>query len=301
MSQASTSTAPERSSAPGAVDVDELAAERALERTLTAEGALLLPAKRFEVQPFFGYTRRESDAPTLVAVESGVLARTLDVKRDEFDFGIRGRYGLPYDMQLEFDLPYRAVDQTTVRPVGLTGFDKSSDSASSVGDISVGIAKTLMRERGWLPDLVGRLTWDTDTGDSFDNGISLGGIGFNEVRASLSALKRQDPLAFTATLSYETAFEKDGLEPGDEFGISLGASLAASPETALSVALAQSFAQEFKVDGRNVSGSNQVSSVLLLGASSVLARNALLFLTVGIGLTDDAPDYAVNLSLPIRF
>src|SRR5438876_9476866 len=45
--------------APGQFEVDEQAAERALERTLTATGALLVPECYAEVEPAFGYTRRE--------------------------------------------------------------------------------------------------------------------------------------------------------------------------------------------------------------------------------------------------
>ncbi len=65
--QTAVPSAQERSTGPGAVDVDELAAERALERTLTAEGALLLPAKTFELQPFFSYARRTTDSPVILA------------------------------------------------------------------------------------------------------------------------------------------------------------------------------------------------------------------------------------------
>ena len=41
--------------------------------------------------------------------------------------------------------------------------------------------------------------------------------------------------------------------------------------------------------------------MLLLGASSVINRQTLLLVTGAIGLTDDAPDYGISISLPIRF
>lgn len=285
---------------PGAFDVDALAAERALERTLTAEGALLLPAKSFEIEPYFTYKRSVSDSPTLAQEGNAILARSFEVRRNEFDIGLRGRFGLPYDAQIELDIPYRSVDQSVLIPTGLSAFDEQSRTGSSLGDVKVGVAKTLLRESDWRPDLVGRLTWDTDTGDTIDNDVALG-IGFNEARVSLTALKRQDPIAFTASLAYSTAFEKNGVEPGDEVSLLLGASLAASPGTSLSVALAQTFSSETRIDGQKVTGSDQVSSSLLIGASSILGRQTLFSLTGAVGLTDDAPDYGVNLSLPIRF
>jgi hypothetical protein len=50
--------------APGQFEVDEEAAERALERTLVVTGALLLPFGKAEIQPRFAYIRSEEDAPT---------------------------------------------------------------------------------------------------------------------------------------------------------------------------------------------------------------------------------------------
>jgi hypothetical protein len=67
------------------------------------------------------------------------------------------------------------------------------------------------------------------------------------------------------------------------------------------VVLNQSFIDEFKVDGQKIDGSDQVQSILSFGASAILGRNVLLDGAVGVGLTDDSPDYTVSISLPIRF
>lgn len=296
-----TTKQPGRSSAPapGTVTVDELAAERALERTLTSEGVLLLPSGQFEIEPFAAYARRVITTPTLVVSNTVIAARSLEVRRNEYDLGVRVRRGLPFESQLELDLPYRSVDQEVVRPRGLEQLTSDSESGSSVGDFKIGLAKTLFREEGVLPDLVARVTWDTSTGSQEDSGVPLG-IGFNELRASLTAVKRQDPLVFTGGLSYEKAFKSGEVKPGDEFGMSIGTSLAVSPETALSLSLVQALSQETEVSGQAIDGSNQQSTLLLIGASSLLPRQTLLSLTVGFGLTDDAPDYTVNMSLPIR-
>ncbi|MDJ0862654.1 MAG: transporter [Gammaproteobacteria bacterium] len=284
--------------APGAVEVDELAAERALERTLTTQGVLLLPAKAFEIEPFFTFNRRDLDEPSLTLDET-VVARGFRTRRNEYDLGLRGKFGLPFDSQAEVSLPYRIVEQDVANP-GDVNFDSSSRTGSSQGDIRLGLAKTLVRERGWRPDLVGRVAWDTATGDQFDDDIALG-IGFHELQLSLTALKRQDPLAFSGTLSYEKAYEKNDINPGDEWGATIGVSLAASPQTALSAALVQRFISSSKVDGRRVSGSDRVSGSLLLGASVLLGRQTLLSVNGNVGLTDDAPDYGFSLALPTRF
>jgi hypothetical protein len=222
------------------------------------------------------------------------------VERHEYSAGLRGAIGLPYESQLEIDIPYDYVKERRTRLFTGAPIDDFNEHGSSIGDVRIGIAKTLMREKGWRPDLLARLTWDMDTGDAINNGVPLGN-GFDEIRLGFTGLKRQDPLAFTATMSYGHTLEKDDLQPGDEFGLTLGVSMASSPSTSLSIALAQSFQQDFKIDNNKVDGSSTDSALLLFGASSVLGRHTLLAVSAGVGLTDDSPDYTLSVSLPIRF
>jgi hypothetical protein len=291
-------TAQQQAPAPGQVEVDEEAVERALEFTLVQEGALLLPLGQAEFTPSFTYTRRTNDFP--VFVDSGQFLGEQDARRNEFEFAAGLLVGLPFDSQLEFELPYNLVDQSNVNSVGGVAFEQSSGTGHGLGDFSVGLAKTVLRERNWLPDVVLRVNWDTGTGEREDNDVALNG-GFQELSGSISLAKRQDPLVFVGGAIYEATFEKDDFDPGDALGFSIGTFLAASPSTSLSVVLNQSFIDEFKVDGQRIDGSDRVESILSLGASAILGRNVLLDGAVGVGLTDDSPDYSVSISLPIRF
>jgi Putative MetA-pathway of phenol degradation len=287
--------------APGQFEVDEEAIERALERTLVQEGVLLLPFGQVEIEPSFTYTRRESDVPTFVAVGGDTFVGEQEVKRNEFEMGAMLRVGLPFDAQIEAGVPYNYVDESVDTTVGGAPRNSNSESGHGLGDVSVGLAKTLLREgAGWWPDVIARVTWDADTGKTRDNGVFLGG-GFNELSGSLSAVKRQDPLAFVGSVSYAKTFENDDFEPGDEVGFSLGTVLAASPETSLSFFFNQTFADDSKFDGDTINGSDQVVGTFSIGAATILGRNTLLSITGEIGLTDDAPDYAIGASLPIRF
>jgi hypothetical protein len=286
---------------PGEVEVVEGEIDRALERTLVQTGALLLPLGQAEVEPYFSYTRRESSAPVLAMMDGAPAGAEVDIRRDEFVNGQVLRFGLPFDSQVEFEFPYRMVKQSTVTKVGFAERDATDHFGHGIGDFSVGLAKTLVRENGnWWPDLIGRITWDADTGKTTSNDVVLGG-GFNELRGSLSAVKRQDPLAFIGGVSYETTFENNNVEPGDALGFSIGTVLAASPGTSLRLALDQTFVDGSKVDGEGINGSDDVIGTATLGASVVLGRGVLLDVAADIGLTDDAPDYAARASLPIRF
>jgi hypothetical protein len=289
-------TAQTEAPAPGQFEIDQEAAERALDFTLVQQGALLLPAGRVEFSPSFAYTRRTGDFPIIV---NGFLSER-EVRRNEFVPAVDLRVGLPFDSQLELGLPYNIVDQSVADEVGGNAQQEDSNTGHAWGDLSVGLAKTVLRQKHWWPDVVVRLDWDTGTGERSDNDVALDG-GFQSLTGSFSLAERQDPLVFVAGASYETVFEDDDIDPGDTLSFSIGTFLAVTPKTSLSLVLNQSFINDLEVDGEGIDGSDRVQSVLSFGASAILARNVLLDGAVGVGLTDDSPDYSVSVALPIRF
>jgi AMIN domain/Putative MetA-pathway of phenol degradation len=284
---------------PSQFEVDEEAAERALERTLVVTGALLLPFGKAEIQPRFAYIRREEDAPIFLEQGRQFIA-SQEVRRNTFTGNLFLRFGLPFDSQLEVGIPYRYVEQEVVTEADFGARAKTEGHGSGFGDIRLGLAKGLLHERNWWPNLIARVTWDTDSGATSDDGVSLGG-GFNELQGSLIMTKYQDPLVFIGGTSYGTTFEKDHINPGDQLSFSVGALLAASPETSLRVVLNQIFVNELQLGDRAISGSDQVIGTLDFGASLIIGRGKFLDLTAGMGLTDEAPDYSVGISLAVRF
>ena len=291
----SQTTATARAKSATQLEVDEDAAERALERTLVQEGALLLAAGIVEVTPSFTYTYNEFEFPSVVG---GALGST-EVERSIFETALDFRLGLPWDSQVELGLPYRWVDQEIRENIGGVPQQANSETGHGLGDFTVGLAKTLVREGDYWPDVVARAEWDTGTGDKVDNGVALGG-GFQSLGGTLSLLKRQDPLAFFGSAGYRTFFESDDVDPGDAISASLGVALAVSPESSLSASVANQFFSETEVGGNKVDGSDFTSSVLNLEASTILGPSTLLSVFTGIGITDDAPDYTIGIAIPIR-
>jgi uncharacterized protein with beta-barrel porin domain len=144
------------------------------------------------------------------------------------------------------------------------------------------------------------LNYNFGNGKESENSVNLGS-GFRQLQAEVIALKRQDPLAFTARASYTKVFEEDSLKPGDAAIFSLGAVLAASPETSLQLSFSQIHRQKQELNGSKLAGSNQTYGIINLGTSSVLSRDMTLVTQFGIGLGDDAPKYSVSIALPILF
>ena len=275
--------------APGQFEVSEEAAERALERTLVATGNLIVPAGFAEIEPLFSYTRREMPAQVLFNVNRNELFPAADL-----------RIGLPWESQIEFFLPYNFQEQQIVNVSAAPATQVSNRWGNAIGDFTVGMAKTFVHESGWIPNLLGRVSWEIPTGPTFANETPLTS-GQNKLAFSLTALKRQDPLVFVATAGYTKAFENDNVNPGDQFNFTAGTFLATSPETTLRGVLQQNFLRNVTVNGTTFPGSNTVQPILNFGASSILGRGALVDLQVGFGLTNSAPKYQVILSSTYRF
>jgi hypothetical protein len=275
--------------APGQFEVSEEAAERALERTLVATGNLIVPAGFAEIEPLFSYTRREMPAQVLFNVNRNELFPAADL-----------RIGLPWESQIEFFLPYNFQEQQIVNVSAAPAAQVSNRWGNAIGDFTVGMAKTFVHESGWIPNLLGRVSWEIPTGPTFANETPLTS-GQNKLAFSLTALKRQDPLVFVATAGYTKAFENNNVNPGDQFNFTTGAFLATSPETTLRGVLQQNFLRNVTVNGTTFPGSNTVQPILNFGASSILGRGVLVDLQVGFGLTNSAPKYQVVLSSTYRF
>lgn len=293
--------APSAQNASGQSSNDEDLAARALDRTLVTTGAVLLPSGLLEVEPEFLYTRSEQSAPGTFTDSAGaVFVSEQRLNQDVVTAAAQLRLGIPYDTQLELYLPYTNAREQRVTTVGLVPTANTSSTVSGIGDVNLAVAKTLLTERAGRPNLVARVSWDTDTGRTDAQGLSTG-TGYNEAQVSLIATKRQDPLVFLGGPYYEKSFEERGVKPGDKVGVSVGAALATSPETSLRVVLNQEFESDSELSGATQPGSSETIGFLTLGASMTFAAGTFLDFTIQDGLTRDAPRLAVGLGLSMRF
>jgi hypothetical protein len=282
--------------------VDEEAAAQAIERAMVQTGSILLPPRTVEVVPFFSYQRDENEVAGLpVLVNGQIVGSSIALESNEFNGGVTVRGGLPWNGQLQLTVPftYAQRDQEQ-RVLGATAVTSSSD-LSGLGDVQVSYTQQIRGNMGGLPSLLGSVTWDSDTGETDEaDGLFLGS-GFQELGVSLTATQRQDPLVFSARVGYQWAFENDDVKPGDQLSFGAGAFLAVNPETSVQFGLSMAYTDDAEINGQTLEGSDQLAASLNLGIATILRRNTLLDATVNVGLTEDAPDFAFALDLPIRF
>ncbi len=284
----------------GSFEIDEEAAVRALEHSLVQSGSLLLGKGKFDFQVGLGFSHTTNNALLFSSIDSNRIVGQTKNTFTSIDMPLRVRAGLPYNTQIDVAIPLRYVSQQFIQTNGRNLPVDNSQHGSGIGDVSITLSKTLSREEGNKPDMIGFLSWDTSSGKRSDNGVSIS-EGFNEFNLGLTLTKSQDPLVFSGSFSAQRSIEKDHIKPGDQYRLSLATFLAASPSTSLKFSFDQIFLAKTKINNKEVIGSKRTIALLNIGISSVVRRNTFLSLSAGAGLTNDSPDYTVNLSLSTRF
>jgi hypothetical protein len=284
----STSPAQPASAAPAADPADahaDTGGERALERALVRESGLLLPPGRWEAEPDFVYSHSEDNAGTY--------------RRNAYGPALTLRAGLPWRSQVAVSVPY-VFERNRI---GTT-----ENRNDGIGDVSLTLSHQLLTEQGARPGVIGSLSYQAATGKNtvFDSVMPTAlGSGFDTLQASVTAVKRVDPLVFFGSYSYTHTYSerKNGLNvsPGNNHGLRFGTLLAASPDTSLRAALNLNFYDETRFDGVTVPNSDDHSALLEIGSSIVLNKSTALDISVGAGLTRDMPKYRVGVALPVRF
>jgi peptidoglycan hydrolase-like protein with peptidoglycan-binding domain len=291
-------------SGAGEHDIDDEAVDRALERTLVEAGGLLLPPRTMEVVPQVAYTYQGRNALQIINVGGLPTVARQDVSRDTLESSVTLRLGLPWESQAEVRVPYFINEEQTVT----AGTVEEKRDSSGLGDVEVALSKQLLHEGTWIPSTLASLRWKTPTGESnFDpssDDISIG-TGFHGLQGTLTAVKTRDPLAFFGNVSYTTNFSDkklgNDIDPGDTISGSFGTILAANPDTSLQLAFKLSFTDEAEINGSKAPGSDLVEGALVVGSSFALSRTTLVNISTEIGVTEDAPDFRISASLPIRF
>jgi hypothetical protein len=289
----------------------------ALQSTLLQKGAALLPPWKMQLIPEIDYSYQRTNALAVVTAGGAAAVAPQDTRSDLVGGSLALRLGLPWQSQAEVSVPY---DYARSR-ITLNGVTTVQDT-KSIGDVQVGLSKSLWKESTWLPGGLGTVTWKTATGHVFNpfgtalqgvSGLPLStnaqrlspGTGFQSLTGALSLNKRQDPLVFFGSLGYTHNFTGQvsgaDLDAGDVIGTSFGAALAASPATSISASLNLGFAGKSKVNGITMPGTDQTIGLFELGAATVLTRNLLINGTIGFGITQGTPDFVLGLALPIQF
>jgi hypothetical protein len=278
---------------------------QALSRGLVERGLLLLAPWSVEASPSLTYTHSQIQGLALVDTPQGISTVDSQRQRDDgAEAAVSVRVGLPWRSQVLISVPFDWKREASALGDGT----EVSHSDTHLGDIQLELSHQFLVENGWRPDIIAAVSWRAPTGrDPYKAPIAAvaSGLGTNQVTGRITALKTVDPLVLFSTVSYSANFpyrESFGrVQAGDSVGLQLGALLAVSPDTSLSFGFAQQFKTVTRVDGAKIPGSDGVGAVAQVGLDQVINSHMLVDVSLGIGVTRDAPDYTLMVSLPIRF
>jgi hypothetical protein len=236
--------------------------------------------------------------PSLVWSHSG----NSDQRRDSYALGLGLDVGLPWGMAASLSLPYVQRDYAIGRNEGL-------------GDASLSLSKKLNVEADNRALWVAHLTYRNDNGQDAFDAVPVG-YGFKTLSASLSVVKRIDPLVLYSYLSYGHGWAKtttylDGavykpgrITPADTYGLGVGVTLAATPDISLDAGLSLDLLGHGKIaplTGQTERTPRTTAGYINLGAGFVLSKDLFLNLSVAAGVTSDATDFILGVELPYQF
>ncbi|USA47185.1 hypothetical protein NDN11_03390 [Acinetobacter sp. C26M] len=216
------------------------------------------------------------------------------------------QYGLLDNVTLSASLPFVAKkdllnDQTT----------------AGLGDINFGARwEPFPLKQGRLPlVLFGSLS--SKTGDSpYEVGATelSTGKGYYSVGAGASTRKYIDPVVLFASVSTSYGLKESGLnqlrgerilesfDPGLSGGFSFGFAYSFNYDVSLTMSYQQSFntgAKFYFKDNSSYQSADQSSAMLSFALGVRVSPETIVNGTVGIGLTEDAPDVSLGLSFPL--
>lgn len=296
---------------------------------------VLTPKGKFAVEPSLQYAYSSSNRVSVIGFEifPALLIGVLDIRtanRTSYTATLTGRYGLTNRFEIEARLPYIYRQETLQTREFLEATfrdDEFRSNGNGLGDVEV--TGRYQFNTGGMDKAyyVGTLRLKTRTGkDQFqvdrDPGLPRGGgrlkeqptgTGFYGVQPGVTVIYPTDPAVFFGSLSYLWNIKRNNIEdsignkfgtvdPGDAVTFNFGMGLSLNERASFSIGYDHSIFGKTKVNGTVPAGELTTQlGTLLLGFSYKLTAKTNMNLSLGIGVTKDAPDVQLTLRLPTTF
>lgn len=245
-----------------------------------------------------------------------VIADSARVERrsnHNFSNIITGEYALRNNLTISTGIPF----VYKYNKVGTT----SEQEATDFGDISLGVTWQPFKAGGSIPTTIFSLGASIPTGTSpyridLQNNLATGS-GHYAVSGGVSLSKVIDPLVTYGNLSYSYGFPETGLsqywnvndtltkvEPGGTIGLAFGFGYALSYQASMNLSAQFGYALGSKYtinDTTTYKSGTSLSSSFSVGTGWRFTPVRSLYVSLGIGLSDNDPDVSVSIKLPFEF
>lgn len=281
--------------------------EAPIQETLIERNALLLPPGKFQVEPSLTYAHASSNKITvrgfsiLPILVIGEIS-TESVKRDIFIPALTLRGGIWKNLQGEFMIPTRFQYNRVSNQFG----QDETTSTGGLGDIEGSLYYQLLYEKGAMPGLIAGFTAKSDTGRSPYGTLTGLGTGHWGLKTGLTAVKSADPVILFGGVNYAWNIKRDisgfgDVDPGDTVSYNLGAAIALNYQTAMNFQVEQDITGSVVMNGNTVPGSFTNNAIFKIGLIYSISKDLAVDVSGGIGLTEDSPDFTMELRVPYTF
>lgn len=289
----------------------DVTAEKNLEEVFQAaeKQYSLLKSGEMGMSYSFDYSYFRNDRIDIAFNDGGSISRFL-IEQDaqhSFSNSFSFDYGVWNNLTINAHLPL------------LFKYDSAKDiSGAALGDVSLGLRWQPFALKRGAPVTTLFGTFSTATGDSpykIDPNTDLSsGKGYYATSFGASASKVIDPAVVFGSLSYTMGFDVTDLDqargnriltefhPGDSVSFSMGMAYALSYDLSISVSYQQSYAfqSEYLFHNGDFVGSEDSTSASLSSSVGVrMSPKRIVNIGFGFGLTEEASDVTIGISLPI--
>jgi hypothetical protein len=269
---------------PQAKPIGEAPKERDAEDVFLRDQRLLLAPGQVVFD--FGQFYSRSDTLQLAVASDAIQLGTQE--RSVFTTALVGRVGILNETEVYAGAAFHHLEDRLV--VGVA--DVASAGRNLVGDVNVGLRRTLLREGAGRPDIIASIDATIPTRD--DSVKVLGG--------SLVFVKSIDPVVLFAGSSYSHGFSRDlrdgtRVVPGNAASVSLGYGLAVNDSVAISTAASGAFTRAaFRQDVKT--GRAETFS-LRFALTAALAKGLYIEPSVTMGLSGPGQSFTFGVTLPL--
>ncbi|TYO97535.1 thrombospondin type 3 repeat-containing protein [Geothermobacter ehrlichii] len=304
---------------------------RSQEALLISEGGVLLPKGKLVIEPGlqYSYTSRTRIAISGFTIFQSVVLGDIvseDVERHIITGFLNLRYGLTSRLQIETKIPYLYRHDETTFATGPSGNDLTQHSVDGIGigDIEASLLWHAFGDLDWwAPQTIFYLRAKSRTGkDPYGlNTITIDGKertnelpfgnGHYGLAVGTNCIVPTDPAVLYFNLGYYFNFKRNvgneggvdygEIDPGDSVEFGLGMAYALNDRLTTSLSFQQRFTFDSEQNGHTIMNSNANVGTVYLGTTYSISDSTALTLSLGIGLTDDAPDFSIDARLPISF
>ena len=295
------------------------------EEILVQEGGVLVPKGTLVLEPSINYVHIQNNKLAVkgYSIFNAILFGRFDVekvRRNILTTTLTARYGITNRLQAEFYVPYVYRTEEMIIPTSIVteeGEQTASVDDHGIGDIGGTLSYHAIRSRGSIPDVTlnfrfksrsGRDSFDLETetvaGRDFPEELPTGN-GFYGLSGGITLVKVSDPVVFYGSLAYAWNLKRDidevgEVKPGNSVEYNVGMATALNEKTSLSFSFQNAFTESTILAGQEVTDSKLISASLSLGVNYRVSETYSLFGVINVGLTDDTPDFQVQLNIPIN-